>query len=184
MKNFILSSAAFFAFAVLGTNTLSAQATATSNAAKTTVNIKLQDVISIDAGSVAAGGVVDFNYTNTTDYNSDKSVTVDNSLLVTSSKPFDVKVKADGADFIGPNSNKIPVDVLKIKTAAGGTMTGTPKEVTLSTEDQVLMSAAALGAKRSLNIDYTIPAEKAQTVLLGKAQGTYTQKVTYTATAN
>ncbi|MCJ8498908.1 peptidoglycan-binding protein LysM, partial [Chryseobacterium salipaludis] len=90
MKNFILSSAAFFAFAVLGTNTLSAQSS--SNEATTTVNINLQDVISIDAGSVAAGGVVDFNYTNTTDYNNDKTVGVKNSLVVTSSKAFDVKV--------------------------------------------------------------------------------------------
>ncbi|MCJ8498585.1 peptidoglycan-binding protein LysM, partial [Chryseobacterium salipaludis] len=36
----------------------------------------------------------------------------------------------------------------------------------------------------SLNIDYTIPAEKAQTVLLGKPEGKYTQTVTYTATTN
>ena len=183
MKNFILSSAALFAFAVLGTNSLSAQTTSTSNEATTTVNINLQDVISIDAGSVAAGGVVDFNYTNTTDYNNDKTVGVKNSLVVTSSKAFDVKVKADGENFEN-GAAVIPVDVLKIKAVEGGSMTGTKNEITLSTEDQVLVSAADLGARRSLNIDYTIPAEKAQTVLLGKPEGKYTQTVTYTATTN
>ena len=65
----------------------------------------------------------------------------------------------------------------------GGTMAGTLNDITLSTEDQVLVTNATLGAKKSLSIDYSISAENAQNVLLGKEAGTYTQKVTYTATA-
>ncbi len=180
MKNFILSSAAFFAFAVLGTNTLSAQ----KNTATTTVNIMLKDVISIDDNSVAAGGVVDFNYETAADYNNDKSVEVKNSLLVTSSKAFDIKVKAGDTHFKN-GTNSIPVNVLTITAAPGGTMTGTPTPVVLSsTKDQNLITGADKGALRSLNINYTIPAAKAQTELLGKPAGTYTQTVTYTATAN
>ena len=148
----------------------------------TSVNITLADVISIDEGSVASEGAVEFNYVNTTDYNSSKNVTVPNSLVIISSKNFDVKVKSEGANFVS-GANIIPVDVLQVKAVAGGTIVGTLKEVTLSTAAQVLVSNATLGSKQTLNISYSISAEKASKVLLGKPLGSYMQKVTSTATA-
>ena len=60
---------------------------------------------------------------------------------------------------------------------------GSLNDITLSNADQILVADATLGARKSLSIDYSISAEKASTVLLGKAPGTYTQKVKYTATA-
>lgn len=181
MKKQIIIAVAVLGAFVLGINTIQAQAIS-SNPVSTTVNIILSDVISIEDGSVANDGVVDFNYITSTDYNSDKNVTVANSLIVTSSKNFDVKVKAEGDNFVN-GSHLIPVDVLQIKAVTGGTMTGTFNEITLSNTDQVLVSNAALGAQKTLDIDYSITADKAQTELLGKEPGTYTQKVTYTATA-
>jgi hypothetical protein len=77
----------------------------------------------------------------------------------------------------------IPVDIVKVKAIPGGNLVSTLNEVTLSTTDQLLVSNAGLGTKQSLNIDYSISAEKASKVLLGKPAGTYTQTVTYTATA-
>lgn len=148
----------------------------------TSVNIILADVIAIDEGSGASEGAVDFNYANTKDYNSSKKVTVPNSLVIISSKNFDIKVKSEGANFVS-GANVIPVDVLQVKAVAGGTLAGTLKEVTLSTADQVLVSNATMGSKQSLHIAYSISADKASTVLLGKPLGTYMQKVTYTATA-
>ena len=178
-KQIIIAAVALGAF-VFGTTNVQAQ---DSNPISTTVNIILSDVISIDEGSVASDGVVGFNYTTTTDYNSAKNVTVENSLIITSSKNFEVKVKAEGENFEN-GSNLIPVNVLQVKAVAGGTMDAASlNEVTLSDADQVLVNNATLGARKSLNIDYSISAEKAQTVLLGKEAGTYTQKVTYTATA-
>jgi hypothetical protein len=179
MKKQIVIAALALGAIVLGTNTIQAQATTPS----TTVNIKLADVISIDAGSVATNGIVGFNYATSTDYNSPQNVTVANSLIVTSSNNFNVKVKAEGANFMN-GSNVIPVDVLQVKAVtAGGTMVGTFKTIALSAADQELVSNATLGAKKSLSIDYSISADKASTVLLGKEPGTYTQKVIYTATA-
>lgn len=177
MKNQIIIAASFLGAIVLGNHQVLAQGQAT-----TSVNINLADVISMDVGSVASGGTVDFNYVNTTDYNSSKSVTVPNSLVIISSKNFDVKVKSEGANFVN-GANVIPVDVLQVKAIAGGSLTGTLNEVTLSAADQVLVSNASPGAKQSLNIAYSIPAEKASKVLLGKPKGTYMQKITYTATA-
>ncbi|WP_263603409.1 peptidoglycan-binding protein LysM [Chryseobacterium sp. PET-29] len=177
-KQFVIAALSWGAI-VLGSNQVLAQ---NSNQVNTSVNINLADVISMDVGSVASGGTVDFNYVNTTDYNSSKNVTVPNSLVIISSKNFDVKVKSEGANFVS-GANVIPVDVLQVKAIAGGSLTGTLNEVTLSTNDQVLVSNASLGAKQSLNIAYSISAEKASKVLLGKPKGTYMQKIIYTATA-
>ena len=179
MKKQIFIIALSLGAIALGTNQIMAQS---SEQVSTSVNIILSDVIAMDIGSVASEGSVDFNYGSTKDYNSSKNVTVPNSLVIISSKNFDVKVKSEGAHFVS-GANVIPVDILQVKAIPGGSLVGTLNEVTLSTTDQVLVSNASLGTKQSLNIAYSISAENASKVLLGKPQGTYTQKITYTATA-
>jgi len=179
MKKQIYIAALSMGAIALGTNQILAQ---NSEQVSKSVNIILSDVIAMDISSVASQGTVDFNYGSTADYNSSKNVTVPNSLVIISSKNFDVKVKSEGTHFVS-GANAIPVDILQVKALPGGSLAGTLNEVTLSTTDQVLVSNASLGAKQSLNIDYSISAEKASKVLLGKPQGTYTQKITYTATA-
>src|SRR5690606_28390757 len=175
-KQIIIATLALGAI-IFGTNNTQAQT------ATTAVNIKLSDVISIDAGSVANGGIVDFNYVTAEDYNTTKTATVENSLIVTSTKNFDVKVKAEGENFTN-GANVIPVNVLTIKAAAGGSMAGTRNTIVLSNNDQVLIGNAPLGSALTLNLDYEIPASKSSsTDILGKTAGTYTQNVTYTATA-
>ncbi|MBD8084584.1 peptidoglycan-binding protein LysM [Chryseobacterium caseinilyticum] len=180
MTKQILRSALTFGAIILGINTLQAQNTT----ATTTVNITLSDVISIDTGSTAIGNTVDFNYVTAADYNSDQTINKANSLKVTSTKNFNVKVKAGGANFIN-GTNTIPVNVLTIKAAASaGTMGGTKTAVVLSETDQTLVSNAPLGSALTLNLDYLIPASKSSSAdILGKPAGTYTQTVTYTATA-
>lgn len=179
-KQIIIASLALGAIAFGTTNIHAVSPTAT-----TTVNINLNDVISIDAGSVAIGGLVEFNYVTAADYNTVTNAVVPNSLIVTSTKSFDIDVKANGANFEN-GSNVIPVDVLTIKPVSGGTttMTGTPANVVLSTTDQKLIQGADLGSAVVLEIDYEIPAsESSSSKILGKPAGTYTQTVTYTATA-
>ncbi|MBD3907124.1 peptidoglycan-binding protein LysM, partial [Chryseobacterium sp. C-2] len=92
--------------------------------------------------------------------------------------------KAGGANFMN-GTNLIPVNVLTIKAAtAAGTMGGTKSAVVLSATDQTLVANAPLGSALTLNLDYTIPASKSSSSdILGKPAGTYTQTVTYTATA-
>ena len=182
MKNQIIFTALTLGAIILGTNTVQAQ----SNTATTAVNIVLNDVISIDAGSVAIGGVVEFNYVTAADYNTDKTATVANSLKVTSTKPFNVNVKAAGLNF-SDGTNLIPVDVLTIQGAAvvTGSMGGSRPVRTLTDANQILVANAPLGSALALDISYTIPAtESSSSKILGKPAGTYTQNVTYTATAN
>lgn len=179
-KQFIFAILTLGAF-VFGINNVMAQ----NHTATTTVNIHLNDVISIDAGSIATGGLVEFNYVTAQDYNTTTTVNVPTSLIVTSTKSFDINVKADGANF-EDGTNSIPVDVLTIKPVVGGTttMTGTLSNVVLSTTDQKLIENAALGSSLVLELDYEIPAAKSSSSdILGKPAGTYTQTVTYTATA-
>ncbi|KMQ61862.1 peptidoglycan-binding protein LysM [Chryseobacterium sp. BLS98] len=179
MKKQIFIAALSLGAIALGTKQVMAQ---NSGQISTSVNIILSDVIAMDIGSVASEGAVDFNYGNTNDYNSAKNVTVPNSLVIISSKNFDVKVKSEGTHFVS-GANVIPVDILQVKAIPGGSLTGTLNEVTLSTTNQILVSNASPGAKQSLNIAYYISAEKASNILLGKPKGTYTQTITYTATA-
>lgn len=176
-KQIVIAVAAMGAF-LFGINNAQAQ----NHEATTTVNIILSDVISIDAGSVAIGGGVDFNFVTADDYNSGLTANVPNSLKVTSTTNFHIKVKANGANFEGTGTTDIPVDVITIQ-GGGGTMGGNAASVTLSTSDQTLVTNAAPGSALTLDLDYSISAEKASTILLGKPSGTYTQTVTYTATA-
>lgn len=179
MKKHLLIATFALGAIVFGTTNAQAQ----NHTATTAVNIILNDVISIDAGSIAIGGAVDFNYVTAADYNSTKTAVIENSLIVTSTKNFDVKVKAGGANFTN-GTNNIPVNVLTIKAATGGTMAGTQNQVVLSASDQVLIGNAPLGSALTLNLDYTIPQAKSSSPdILGKPAGTYTQNVTYTATA-
>lgn len=145
-----------------------------------TVNLKLGDVISIEN---SAGSYVDINFQTAEDYINGNFAEVPNSLKVTSTKAFDIKVKADGAEFTGADAT-IPVDVLTIEALDGGTMGGTKNAIELSTDDKVLVEGAELGSELSLDIKYIIPAAKSSSPdILGKPAGTYTQTVTYTATA-
>ena len=180
MKKQIAIAAFTIGAIVLGTNNVQAQNTT----ATTTVNIVLSDVISIDAGSAAIGNAVNFAYATAEAYNTDQTITKANSLIVTSTKNFNVKVKAGGTDFKN-GTNLIPVNVLTIKAAtAAGTMGGTKTAVVLSATDQNLVKDAPLGSALTLNLDYTIPAaQSSSNKILGKPAGTYTQTVTYTATA-
>lgn len=149
----------------------------------TAVNINLMDVLSIDAESAANGGTVDFRYETVEDYNSQKTTTIAKSLIVTFSKNFDVKVKANG-EYFENGSNLIPINVITIQRNQSSTLVGKSTPIVLSTKDQVLVGGAALGSKLQLDLDYIIPQSKSSSNdILGKPAGNYTQTVTYTATA-
>lgn len=156
---------------------------AVAQQAKTQIGIVLTDVLSIDAGSAANGGVVDFHYETVADYNSDKMTTVPNSLIITFTKPFDLKVKANGANFEN-GTNFIPVDVLTIQRNESSNLSGTSSPVILSTQDQVLVSGVGHGSLLTLDLDYLIPQARSSSAdILGKSGGTYIQEIIYTVSA-
>lgn len=158
---------------------------AQTNTAQTNINITLVDVISIDNESTARNGIVNFNYNTVNDYNSSQTHHAPNSIIVISTKTFDVKVKANG-EFFTDGINDIPINVLVIKPGKAGrtTMGGSMNDVILSTVDQNIVSNAPVGYNQVLELDYEIPESKsASPDILGKPAGTYSQIVTYSAVA-
>ncbi len=168
---------------VLGTN--DAQAQVAPATATTTVNIKLADVISILPGSSSVDNPVSFEYKTAEDYKTDQKISRAGGLKVTSTKEFNVEVKANDANFKRPEGGEIPVGVLKIVPNRSSSMTGVQAEgITLSTNNQFLVKDNPLGAEKTLDLDYIIPKEKSQsTDILGKPAGNYTVQVLFTATA-
>jgi hypothetical protein len=183
-KQLIISALSLFSLVALNK---SAQAQTSPTTATATVNIELADAITIAVGAPPATG---FKYLTAADYNSTKYISGD--LTVTSTKVFDVSVKANDANF-SDGTNSIPVSVLKIRPVqtagtAGGLlqMGGTPTTVVLSnTSDQEIITGAPLGSALVLGIEYEIPAaQSSSAAILGKPVGNYTVDITYTATAN
>lgn len=170
---------------VLGTNNAQAQAQVAPATATTTVSIQLADVISILPGSTSVATPVSFKYNNAEDYYKEQKISRAGGLKVTSTKAFNVEVKANDVNFKRPEGGEIPVSVLKIVPNASSTMTGVQAEgITLSTNNQFLVKNSELGAEKTLDLDYIIPQEKSQSKdILGKPAGTYTQTVTFTASA-
>ncbi|GGW30230.1 hypothetical protein [Arenibacter certesii] len=177
MKNQLVVASLAFSAMVLGTRYAHGQETA-----PTTANINLADVISIDAGSVAKDGEVNFYYNTAEDYQTTQIITIANSLIVTSAKEFDIKVRSGGKDFEN-GENTIPVKVLTI-TAKGGSMEGNKESIKIGQSDKKLVRKAPYGSKLTLDLDYEIDGKDASKDILGKPSGTYTQTVTYTASAS
>lgn len=147
------------------------------------INLNLMDVLSIESGTAINDGKVDFKYTSAADYNSEKITRVPNSLKITFSKGFDIRVRANGSSFKNGN-NKIPVDVLTIRQNPGSTITGSFTPIILSTQEQILFTAEKSGYALNLDFDYIIPSSRSSSFdILGKPAGSYTQTITYTATA-
>ena len=158
---------------------------AQTNSATTNISIILTDVIAIDHESIALSQPVIFNYATVNDYNTSQTHRASESIRIISTKPYDLKVKANGESFTD-GVNHIPISVLSIKPVQGGatTMEGTMNTIRLTTFDQNLVSNAPKGFKKTLDIDYHISELKASSSdILGKPAGNYSQTITYTAVA-
>ncbi|HUH18724.1 hypothetical protein [Albibacterium sp.] len=178
MKKQLLIGALSFVAILLANTSVKAQ---TAN-----VTINLSDVISIDPSSTAAGANIGFSYPNEAAYRADQTVSQNDHLIITSTKAFDVKVKAGGENFIGTSGDAtgktIPISVLTIKVNGSSDVGGTASEVVLTgaTEPQTLITNAPLGSLKLVDIDYFIPKERSSSDdILGKAAGDYKQTVTY-----
>lgn len=172
----------FSVIALVGFN-VQAQEAQSVSASGTMVNINLNEILAFEEGGSAPGGMVDLNFITVSDYENGVEAFKEKSLVISSTKAFDVKVRAEGENFIGENA-EIPVDVLTIEAVSGGSMDGTLKTVTLNTDDQKIIEGVNPVIKGSLDINYKISGERASTSdILGKPSGTYTQTIIYTATA-
>lgn len=144
-------------------------ATITSN-----INVVVSPFLNITAQTATVSLAI-----NTAEkYKSGITTTVLKQLLINSTMPYDITVKATGVKFTSPvpgNTNTIDLDVLTIK--------GSGSPVTLSTTAATLISAANPQIAQELDMEYSIAPAKT-TKLINKPAGTYTATITYTITAH
>ena len=144
-------------------------ATITSN-----INVVVSSFLNITAQTATVSLAI-----NTAEkYKSGITTTVLKQLLINSTMPYDITVKATGVKFTSPvpgNTNTIDLDLLTIK--------GSGSPVTLSTTAATVISAANPQIAQELDMEYSISPAKT-TKLINKPAGTYTATITYTITAH
>lgn len=155
----------------------------------TNVNINLSDVISVDPHSTIHADPVRFQYKNEGDYNKSQTIVRNSYLIITATQTFDVKVKADGPNFIGEGvaaGSFIPVNVLTVDASDNTNLPGAAISIiNLSTEDQNIVTGASKGNEKQLAIKYIISQSKSQSLdILGKPSGNYVQTLTYSIVAH
>jgi|SRR5690606_7210721 len=153
------------------------------------ININLSDVISVAPNSSIHADPVRFQYKNEGDYNKSQTIVRNSYLIITATQTFDVKVKADGPNFIGEGiaaGSLIPVNVLTVDASDNTDLPGAVISIiNLSTEDQNIVTGAAKGNEKQLAIKYIIPQNKSQSLdILGKPSGNYVQTLTYSVVAH
>lgn len=153
------------------------------------LSIKISDVMSIDPSSSIHSESVLFQYKNEGDYNTNQTIVKESYLIITATQTFDVKVKADGPNFIGEGNaagSLIPVNVLTLDATGNTNLSGaTISVINLSTENQNIITAANRGSDKHVTVKYIIPQAKSQsTDILGKPGGNYMQTLTYSVTAH
>ncbi|MCU7693727.1 hypothetical protein ACFSPU_05220 [Haoranjiania flava] len=176
-KTLILAAVSVFGFISF------AQAQATSS---TNVKINLTDFITTEPGNQTVPGqtpgaaAVEFSYPNAASYTVDQVVSLAGHLKVTATKIFQVTVKAAGANFVN-GTNNIPVGVMDITPTVPAGSGGTATKVTLTAAEQPILTGVKAGIQ-TIDVKYSIPADRAQKDILGKPQGTYQQTIVYTFT--
>jgi len=171
----------FTMIAVLGiafglSNTAKAQASASLS--PVTVNVKLADVIGIEPSTGAAS--ILFEYNGISDYNADKSATVPRQFKVTSTRSYNLSVKAAG-DFVGSApEKKLSLNILRVAAKKNSEATFPTETAISSSTSTLLVSSAAPTLAADYDIAYKI---LSSSELVGKDEGTYTATLTYTVTA-
>jgi len=178
MKKNLLTIAAVLTALVFANNEAKAQNSVLKTVA---VNVELKDVTAVGPEGPSGAANVDFLYATASDYNNDKSVTIPNQFNVTSTKAYDILLRAD-KNFEGQttSSQTLPLDILKVSARTSGTGTfGASKIPTLTNEVFVENAAAALN--QSFDVLYTI--EKNETLLVAPKQK-YTTNLIYSVTVH
>lgn len=185
MKRNLISSAILVTFLSISFS-LKAQ---TPRSITTKISINLADVVSISPNSNITTEPVSFQYKNESDYRQSKTIARDSYLIITATQTFDVKVRADGSNFIGEGSaagSFIPVNVLTVEVSSNTDLPGaTFSTINLSPADQNIITAAERGTEKHVTVKYIIPEAKSQSPdILGKPGGNYVQTLTYTVAAH
>ena len=144
------------------------------------VNVELKEVIGVGPDGPTGTPLVDFVYETVADYNGNKSVTVPSQINVTSTKAYNVLIKASG-DFIGLTtaSKTLPLTILKVsaKTSAGATF---GPEIIPTLANQTIFTGAPATLSQSFDFLYKIDKNA---VLLTADKQKYSTDLIYSVSA-
>ncbi|MBO0951155.1 hypothetical protein [Fibrella forsythiae] len=157
-----------------GFGATSAQAQLTSGNAL--VTLTLVDVMAI----VVTEPAVALTYGLETDYINGRNVTIPLHLTVSSNRPYDLKVRADGdlTSGLGQSAVKIPIGNVTVQAMSAGL--GTTPAVSLSTSDQTFVSNAPGAMAKTVSVKYSTPANSQDFI----KTGVYTSTLTYSISAH
>ncbi|MEZ0542528.1 hypothetical protein [Fibrella arboris] len=176
MKKFnkIIASVAALAALSSGVGASSAHAQLTSGNA--IVTLTLVDVMAL----VVSVPAVPLTYGSVTDFIDGRNVTIPLQLLVSSNRPYDLKVRADGdlTSGLGQSATTIPIGNITVQAMSGGL--GTTPAVNLSTSDQTFVSNAPGAMAKTVDMKYSTPANSQDFV----KTGIYTATITYSISAH
>ncbi|QNK64685.1 hypothetical protein H7F33_09495 [Pedobacter sp. PAMC26386] len=144
------------------------------------VNVELKDVIGVGPDGPTGSPTVDFVYETVSDYNGNKSVTVPSQLNVTSTKAYNILIKASG-DFIGQTTaaKTIPLTILKVSAKTTGGSTFGP-DVIPTIANQIIFTGAPATLSQSFDLLYKIDKNA---VLLTADKQKYSTDLIYSVSA-
>lgn len=165
-----LRAVALFTLVAVGFSMTSAQAQTTGTS---TMNITVKDVLQLTVNTKT----VDLVFATPEDFNKGVSATVNNQLMVTSNRPYDLSVKTAGD--LTDGTNKIPVSNISAQPVGQGI--GSAKLVSaLSTTDQVLASDVPPSMSKPITMQYSTAAKNEAFLV---PASTYTTTMTFTVSA-
>ncbi|CCH03097.1 hypothetical protein FAES_5098 [Fibrella aestuarina BUZ 2] len=165
-----LRTAAFMALVFVGFSAASAQAQTTGTS---TMNITVKDVLQLTVNTKT----VDLVFATPEDFNKGVSATVNNQLMVTSNRPYELSVKTAGD--LTDGTNKIPVSNISAQPVGQGI--GSAKLISgLSTTDQVLASDVPPSMSKPITMQYATAAKNEAFLV---PASTYTTTLTFTVSA-
>ncbi|CAM4123199.1 hypothetical protein SAMN06265348_103224 [Pedobacter westerhofensis] len=121
---------------------------------------------------------INFNINTITAYKGGITVAMPDPIIISSTVPYNVSVKASG-DFILSSGNTIPIGTVTIEGGMGQTGVSS---LPLSITPQTIVASASPVIDRKIFLQYKIPASLTSN-LLGKRAGIYQNSITFTFTA-
>ncbi len=142
------------------------------------MSVRIVDVIQLTVNTNTSA--LDFNTAG--HFTDGVSSTVDNQLKVFSSRPYDLKVKANAATLTGGSDPSISIPVSNISLEPTGTTgIGTTATLSLSDVDQTFITKAPSTLGKNISMKYFTAAGNMAFMIPGN---TYSSTLTFTIAAN
>jgi hypothetical protein len=150
----------------------------TSKTMDSSVDVTVANMMDINLPSTT----IALDFTSQSHYSSGVTAAVTNQVMLSSTVPYNITVKAGTAAFVNASdaTSTIPLSVMTIEGMSGQSGI-TP--ITLTTNPQTIVSGGIPVIDRKLNLQYRIPSAQVSSAIFGKPPGNYNATIIYTIVA-